>query len=139
MARINKEAKPELKEAYWSYLNTAEEKDESEFDMYLVMELGKAFANVITEEDLPRAFDYMNKQRSFKLIELLTFYKERPPTTHKYASMVMLEQIIKCRPPNMTVYFIKRYKEVKDPDFRRSFLEMAPKYGLTNYPEPFYP
>ena len=93
----------------------------------------------MTEEDLPRAFDYMNNQRSFKLIDLLSFHKDTPPLAHKYASMAMVQGIVKSDRTNMVVYFIKRYKKIKDPDLRRGLLEMAPKYRLTNYPEPFYP
>ena len=50
----------------------------------------------------------------------------------------MLEELTINNRTNMIVYFIKRYKNIKDPDLRNSFLEMAPKYGLTNYPKPVH-
>ncbi|MCK5852714.1 hypothetical protein KAH27_06745 [bacterium] len=137
--RISREAKPELKEVYWKYMNKNEEKNENDFDKRIAGTFGLAFANVMTEEDLPRAFDYINKQRSWKLIDLLRFHKDEPPLAHKYASMSMVQGLVKSDRTNMVVYFIKRYKKIKDPDLRRGFLEMAPKYGLTNYPKPFYP
>ena len=137
--RITSEAKPELKEVYWKYMNEKEEKNEDRFDRMITSVFGGAFGKVMTEEDLPRAFDYMNKQRSFKLIDLLRFHKDEPTLAHKYASMAMVQELVKSDRTNMAVYFIKRNKKIKDPDLRRGLLEMAPKYGLTNYPEPFYP
>ncbi len=137
--RISGEAKPELKEVYWANINKNEGKNENDFDKRIAGTFGLAFANVMTEEDLPRAFDYINKQRSWKLIDLLRFHKDEPSLAHKYASMAMVQGLVKSDRTNIVVYFIKRYKKIKDPDLRRGFLEMAPEFGLTNYPKPFYP
>ena len=51
----------------------------------------------------------------------------------------MVQGLTKSDRTNMVVYFIKRYKKIKDPQLRREFLEMAQEFGLTNYPKPFYP
>jgi len=138
--KIVKEAKPEFKETYWQYMNKKQEDTrEDKLKQIIAGTAGAAFGKVMTEEDLPRAFDYMNAQRSFKLIEKLSFYKEIPPLAHKTASVSMLQQIIRENRTNMIVYFVTRYKKIKDPDVRRGFLAVAPHFGLTNYPKPFYP
>ena len=136
--KIRETAKPEFKEVYWQFMN---KKEESDYDRIIAGSAGEAFGKVMTAEDLPRAFDYMNKQRTFKLIDLLTFYKDTPPKlSNKAASIAMLQQIINSERTNLFEYFVKRHKKIKDPNIRRSFLESAPRYfGLTNYPEPFYP
>ena len=136
--KIRENAKPEFKEVYWQFMN---KKEENDYDRITAGSAGEAFGKVMTEEDLSRAFDYMNKQRSFKLIDLLTFYKDTPPQlSHKAASIAMLQQIINSDRTNLFEYFVKRHKKIKDPNIRRSFLESAPRYfGLTNYPEPFFP
>jgi len=138
--KIVKEAKPEFKEVYWQYMNEKQEDNqEDKLAQIIAGTAGAAFGKVMTEEDLPRAFDYVNKQRSFKLIDLLSFYKKTPPLAHKSASISMLLELSRNNRTNLVVYFIKRYKKIKDPQLRRGFLEMAPEFGLTNYPKPFYP
>ncbi|RLD12082.1 MAG: hypothetical protein DRI44_01900 [Chlamydiae bacterium] len=138
--KIVKEAKPRFKEVYWQYMNgKQEDNQENKLAQIIAGTAGAAFGKVMTEEDLPRAFDYVNKQRSFKLIDLLSFYKKTPPLAHKSASISMLLELSRNNRTNMVVYFIKRYKKIKDPQLRRGFLEMAPEFGLTNYPKPFYP
>ncbi|MCK5852712.1 hypothetical protein KAH27_06735 [bacterium] len=135
--KIVNEAKPEFKEVYWQYMNEKQkDNQENKLDQIIAGTAGAAFGKVMTEEDLPRAFDYMNNQRSFKLIDLISFHKDTPPLAHKSASISMLQGLVKNDRTNMVVYFIKRYKKIKDPDLRRGFLEMAPKFGLTNYPKP---
>jgi len=137
--KIVNEAKPEFKETYWKYMNKQiKGKEDNKLEQVIAGPAGAAFGKVMTEEYLPRAFDYMNAQRSFKLIEKLSIYKETPPLAHKTASIAMLEELTINNRTNMIVYFIKRYKKIKDPDLRNSFLEMAPKYGLTNYPKPVH-
>jgi hypothetical protein len=136
--RIADEAVPECKEAYWNMLHEKPKEKETDTDRLLANAAGIAFGKIMTESDLENAFDYVNKQRSWKLIELIMNKKEPPPMARKAGSIGILSGITEPPRTNMLVYFIKRYKDMKDPDLRRGLLEMAPEFGLTNYPKPFY-
>ena len=124
---------PECKDAYWQILQRDPDEDKYKIENNISATLGEAYGKVMTKEDVPKVIDYMNKQKSFKLIELMENVIGKDPKKYKKNGTIgIVEGIRKGRRKDIIAEFYKNREKIKDRSMRKGFIEMAEKNGVAN-------
>jgi len=124
---------PECKDAYWEILQRDPDEEKYKIENNISATLGEAYGKVMTKEDVPKVIDYMNKQKSFKLIELMENVIGKDPEKYKKNGTVgIVEGIRKGKRKNIIQEFYKNKDKINDRSMRKGFIEMAEKNGVAN-------
>jgi len=124
---------PECKEAYWEILQRDPDEDKYKIENNISTTFGKAYGKIMTKEDVPKVIDYINKQKSFKLIMLMENVLGKDPKKYKTNGTIgIVEGIRKGKRKNIIAEFYKNRDKIKDRTMRKGFVEMAEKNGVAN-------
>ncbi len=130
---IKQKPAPECKEAYWQILQRNPDEDKYKIENNISATFGEAYGKVMTKEDVPKVIDYMNKQKSFKLIELMgNVLGKNPKIYKKNGTMGIVEGIRWPARKEIIQEFYKNKDKIKDKSMRKGFIEMAEKAGVAN-------
>jgi len=128
---IKRNPVPECKKAYWQILQRTPDEKKYKIEPKIALVYGKAYGKVMSKEDVSKVIDYMNKQKSFKLIELMgSVLGKEPKVYKKLGSMNIIEGIRFPARKEIIQEFYKNKDKIKDNFIKKGIIEMAEDNGV---------